>query len=138
VSPLKGILVSGLRRASHRAALCTACLLLFVAAARTAKAADEANAIRDGDARRAEKVLAKLRLLHAAADAGDADAYRSLASKLFPDLFVKVSEVSACDLGADLSTAVFLAERLARTWAGRCGNCCSPSRACTRAGPRRR
>ncbi|HWW74253.1 MAG TPA: hypothetical protein VNZ44_02600 [Pyrinomonadaceae bacterium] len=115
MSPLKGILVAGLRSASRRAALCTACLLLFAAAARTAKAAGEANVIRDADARRAEKVLAKLRLLHADADAGDFDAYRSLASKLFPDLFVKVSEISACDLGTDLSTAVFLAERLART-----------------------
>jgi hypothetical protein len=132
VSPLKGILVAGLRRASRGAArpaaLCAACLILFAAAARAAKAADDANVIRDADARRAERVLSKLRLLHAAADAGEADAYRALASKLFPELFVKVSEIRACDLGTDLSTAVFLAERLARTWAA-AGNATADCRA---------
>ena len=118
MSPLKGILVSPHRRASRKAAcpaaLCAACLLLLVAAARAANASGEARGIRDADARKAEKVLAKLRLLHEAADADDAGAYRALASKLFPDLFVKVSEIRESDLGTDLSTAVFLAEKLGR------------------------
>jgi hypothetical protein len=76
----------------------------------------DANAINDADARRAEKVLAKLRLLHDAADADDAAAYRALASKLYPGLFITVAEMRPSDLSTDLSTAVFLAESLGRTW----------------------
>ncbi|MBV8856389.1 MAG: hypothetical protein JOZ02_05455 [Acidobacteria bacterium] len=88
-------------------------------AGRVARAADcdTERAIRAGDVRRAEKVLAGLRLLHEAAGAGDAGAYRKLTSKLYPDLFIKVAEVRDCDLSTDLSTAVFLAEKLGRTWA---------------------
>jgi hypothetical protein len=67
--------------------------------------------------RRAEKVLTKLRLLHDAAAADDADAYRKLASKLYPGLFVTVAEMRPGDLSTDLSTAVFLAEKLGHTWA---------------------
>lgn len=70
-----------------------------------------------GDVRRAEKVLAKLRLLYGAADAGDAGDYRKLSSKFYPGLFVTVAEMSRGDLSTDLSTAVFLAEKLGRTWA---------------------
>jgi hypothetical protein len=98
---------------------CAAFLIAFTFACRVAVAAvpTTARAIHDSDARKAEKVLAKLRLLHEAADAGDADAYRSLASNLYPDLFVKVSEIRAGDLSTDLSTAVFLTEKLGRIWA---------------------
>ena len=49
--------------------------------------------------------------------AGDAGAYRRLTSKLYPDLFVKVAEMRPGDLSTDLSTAVFLSEKLGRTWA---------------------
>ncbi|HEX8557059.1 MAG TPA: hypothetical protein VF668_03100 [Pyrinomonadaceae bacterium] len=118
MSPRKGILVSGTRPASassaRRAAACSALLLALSFACGAASAS--ARAPRDGDLRRAEKVLAKLRLLHEAAAAGDREAYRALASKLCPDLFVKVAELSPGDLSTDLSTAVFLAERLARAW----------------------
>lgn len=97
----------------------TAFLFLLTFAGSVARAADcdTASAIRAGDARRAEKVLAGLRLLHEAAGAGDAGAYRKLTAKLYPDLFIKVAEVRHCDLSTDLSTAVFLAEKLGRAWA---------------------
>jgi hypothetical protein len=122
VSPLNGILVSARRRArspiSHGAASCAALLLVLTFACRDAAAAPVGEqAISDGDVRKAEKVLAKLRLLHDAADADDAGAYRRLTSKLYPDLFVKVAEMRPGDLSTDLSTAVFLAEKLGRTWA---------------------
>lgn len=123
MSPRKGILV-GARRArasapvSAGAAACAAFLLALTFASRPAVAAEtaDARAISDGDVRRAEKVLAKLRLLHDAAQADDAGAYRTLASKSYPDLFVKVAELPPGDLSTDLSTAVFLAEKLWRTW----------------------
>jgi hypothetical protein len=103
-------------------------LLVLTLASRAVAAAVPAGerALHDGDMRRAEKILAKLRLLHdAAADAG---AYRALVSKLYPDLFVKVAEMRPGDLSTDLSTAVFLAERLGRVRAAAadttadCGN----------------
>jgi hypothetical protein len=78
----------------------------------------DAAAIQRGDARRAEKILAKLRPLHDAAEAEDAHAYRALTSKLFPGLFVTVAEMRPGDLSTDLSTAVFLAEELGRKWFG--------------------
>jgi hypothetical protein len=91
-------------------------LLVLTFASRAVAAAVPAGeiALHDRDVRRAEKVLAKLRLLHGAA-AADAGAYRALVSKLYPDLFVKVAEMRPGDLSTDLSTAVFLAERLGRT-----------------------
>ena len=90
--------------------------LTFGCRAAAASVSADAAAIQRGDARRAEKVLAGLRLLHDAADAVDAAAYRRLASKLYPDLFVKVAEMRPSDLSTDLSTAVFLAEELGRRW----------------------
>jgi hypothetical protein len=122
VSPLRGILVSTHRRASVRvssgAALCAALVLALTLTCRVAVASVSADAaaIHDGDARRAEKVLAKLRLLHEAAEAGDAPVYRALTSKLYPGLFITVAEMRPGDLSTDLSTAVFLAESLGRTW----------------------
>jgi hypothetical protein len=119
MSPRKGILVSTHRRASARvpsgAALCAALALALTFACRAAVSADAA-AIHDGDARRAEKVLAKLRLLHDAADADDAPAYRALTSKLYPGLFITVAEMNPSDLNTDLSTSVFLADELGRKW----------------------
>lgn len=96
-----------------------ASLLLFACAApaSVAAAAGDARAIREDDVQRAEKVLSKLQLLHEAASANDAGTYRKLTSKFYPELFVKVSEMSPGDLSTDLSTAVFLAEKLGRTWA---------------------
>jgi len=124
VSPLKGILVSARGRASvfvsSGAALC-ACLMLaltFSPRAALASVSADANAINEADARKAEKVLAKLRLLHDAAEAEDANAFRALASKLYPGLFRTVAELRPSDLSTDLSTAVFLADELGRKWFG--------------------
>lgn len=122
MSPLKGILVSTRRRtsasATSGAAVCAALLLALTFASRAAVAATPPalREIGDGDVKRAEKVLSKLRLLHDAAGADDAGAYRALVSKSFPELFVKVAEMRPGDLSTDLSTAVFLAEKLGRTW----------------------
>ena len=123
MSPLNGILVGTRRRApapaASGAAVWAALLLALTFAARDAVAAapPAAREIGDGDLKRAEKVLTKLRLLHDAAGAGDAGAYRALTSKLYPDLFVRVAEMRPSDLSTDLSTAVFLAEKLGRGWA---------------------
>jgi hypothetical protein len=54
--------------------------------------------------------------LHEAAEADDANAYRALTSKLYPGLFITVAEMRPSDLSTDLSSAVFLAESLGRTW----------------------
>lgn len=122
MSPLKGILVSTRRResapAASGAAVCAALLLALTFSARAVIAATPpaSSEISDGDVKRAEKVLTKLRLLHDAAGAGDGGAYRELTSKLYPDLFVKVAEIRPGDLSTDISTAVFLAEKLGRTW----------------------
>lgn len=124
MSPLKGILVGDSQRRASRtissgAVVCAALVLALTFGCRAAAAASvsaDAAAIRDGDARRAEKVLAKLRLLHEAAEADDARAYRALASKLYPGLFVTVAELRPSDLSTDLSTAVFLADELGRKW----------------------
>lgn len=122
MSPLKGVLVSTPGRAlvhvSSGAALCAALVFALTLGCRTALASvsADANAIHNGDARRAEKILAKLRLLHEAAEADDAPAYRALTSKLYPGLFITVAEMSPSDLSTDLSTAVFLDEDLGRTW----------------------
>lgn len=95
---------------------CAALLLALAFVVCASAAPVGGRAMSDGDVRKAEKVLAQLGLLHEAADAGDAGAYRALASKLYPDLFVKVAELPPGDVSTDLSTAVFLAERLGRTW----------------------
>jgi hypothetical protein len=122
VSPRKGILVGGLRRRvstpASGAVVCAALVLALTLGCRDAAASVSADAaaIQRGDVRRAEKVLAGLRLLHGAADAVDAAAYRGLASKLYPGLFIKVAEMRPSDLSTDLSTAVFLAEELGRKW----------------------
>ncbi|HWS86845.1 MAG TPA: hypothetical protein VN282_07765 [Pyrinomonadaceae bacterium] len=115
MSPLKSILVGPRRRPrgllSFGVAACAVLVLTpsFLAAA---QAPAGVRAVSDGDVRKAEKLLAKLRLLHEAAEAGDAGAYRKLASKMYPDLFVKAAELRPGDLSTDLSTAVFLAEEL--------------------------
>lgn len=120
MSPLNYILAG--RRAFARpyfgATAGAALLLALTFLVRVADAAPPAGtqAINDADVQKAEKVLAKLRLLYDAAAADDAAAYRRLASKFYPDLFVKVAELRPCDLSTDLSTAVFLAEQLGRTW----------------------
>lgn len=119
VSPLKSILVAPPppRRIPPRRLFGTAAfVLLLVFAAREAAAKSGGQEIGEGDVRKAEQVLAKLRLLHEVAGADDAEAYRKLTSKFYPDLFVKVAELRPGDLSTDLSTAVFIAEALGRNW----------------------
>ena len=120
MSPLKSIIVippPPPRRVPARRLLSAATFVLLLAfACPEAAAKSGGQEIGEGDVRKAEKVLARLRLLHEAAGAGDAEAYRKLTSKFYPDLFVKVAELHAGDLSTDLSTAVFLAEVLGRTW----------------------
>ena len=120
MSPLKGILVNVRRRASapaRTAGACAALLLAFACRSAVAAAPPVAHTLRAGDVRMAEKILSKLRLLHDAAGADDAGAYRKLTSQLYPDLFVKVAGLRPGDLSTDLSTSVFLAEKLGRSWA---------------------
>lgn len=123
VLPLKAILVPPppprrtLAPRIFGAAMRAAFVLMLAFACRNAAARDGVETVSDGDARRAEKILSKLKLLHEAADADDAGAYQRLASKMYPELFSKVSELHAGDLSTDLSTAVFLADQLGRTWA---------------------
>lgn len=122
MSPLNSILV-GTRRRTYApafpglAAYAALLLALMFAMPAAVAAVPGEGAISDGDTRRAEKILSKLRLLHDAAGADDAGAYRKLTSSLYPDLFVKVAEMRSSNLSTDLSTAVFLAEKLGRTWA---------------------
>jgi hypothetical protein len=77
------------------------CLLAF--AGRAAHAASPS----EKDARKAESVVAKLRLLDDALASRDAGARRKAAGTL-PGLFVGVSELRDGDLKTDLSTAVWL------------------------------
>jgi hypothetical protein len=123
VSPLKAIFGSSPPRRARSLTYCgpalrAAFVLMLAFACRGADAAARAGeqVVSDGDVRKAEKMLAKLRLLHEAADAGDTDAYHRLAAQMYPDLFVKAAGLRPGDLSTDLSTAVFLAEQLGRTW----------------------
>lgn len=104
--------------AAARAALCAACLVGFALTVCAEGGGDAAasSALREKDVRKAEKVLARLRLLDEAAAADDESAYRARASKLYPDLFVAVADMRRSDLQTDLSTAVFLYEKVGRTW----------------------
>ena len=91
------------------------CLPVFAGHAALAAPAEK-------DARKAETVVAKLRLLDAAAASGDAEAYRKLAGRLFPGLFVSVSEFREGDLKTDLSTAAAFYESALRA-RGRATDC---------------
>jgi hypothetical protein len=117
LSPLNSILVGTSRRPSVAVRFAAAsCAVLFLALTSYGRALAATPVIHEGDVRKAEKILSKLRLLHDAAAANDGSAYRALTSKLFPELFVKVAEMRPSDLSTDLSTAVFTAEELGRTW----------------------
>lgn len=119
-SRTSGRLVRGrAARAAARIALCAACLfgLALDALAAGAPGTAAPPALREKDVRRAEKVVAKLRLLDAAAASGDdAKAYRALADKLYPDLFVTVADMRASDLKTDLDTAAFIYARVGQAW----------------------
>ncbi|HWS53287.1 MAG TPA: hypothetical protein VN228_04145 [Pyrinomonadaceae bacterium] len=116
--------VSGKRRgrgaaAAGRAALCALwlCGLALAAQAKGAADADASQALREKDVRRAEQVLAKLRLLDdAGAARPDAAGFRSHTRKLYPGLFVTVADLRPSDLKTDLDTAVFLYAEVGRAW----------------------
>lgn len=101
-----------------RAVLCATCLIGFVLTshAEGATGAGASSPLREKDVRGAEKVLVRLRLLDEAAARDDAAAFRALAAKLYPGLFITVADMRAGDLKTDLGTAVFLHEELGRTW----------------------
>ncbi|HYG81313.1 MAG TPA: hypothetical protein VD861_13040 [Pyrinomonadaceae bacterium] len=71
------------------------------------------SSLREKDVRKGEKIVAELRRLERLA-ATDFQGYRALAGKLYPGLFVKVSELRDGDLKTDLTTAVFLYEQALR------------------------
>jgi hypothetical protein len=106
--------------AAARVALCALwlCVPAFASQAKAPAGAAHSPALREKDVRRAEQVLAKLRLLD---DAGalreDAAGFRALTRKLYPGLFVAVADLRESDLKTDLDTAVFLYEEAGRTWA---------------------
>ncbi|HYY96207.1 MAG TPA: hypothetical protein VE713_17000 [Pyrinomonadaceae bacterium] len=104
--------------AAARAALCAACLIgfTFTVCAEGADDTGTSSPLREKDIQRAEKVLAKLRLLDEAATANDESAYRARASQLYPGLFLAVADMRQSDVQTDLSTAVFLYEKVGRAW----------------------
>lgn len=69
-----------------------------------------ARASREKDVRRGEEIVAELRRLERLTKT-DVRGYRALGDKLYPGLFVKVSELGEGDLKTDLTTAVFLYEQ---------------------------
>ncbi|HWT04027.1 MAG TPA: hypothetical protein VN256_27515 [Pyrinomonadaceae bacterium] len=71
------------------------------------------SALREKDARKGERIVAQLRRLERLS-ATDVQGERALANKLYPGLFVKVSELGDGDLKTDLTTAVFLYEQALR------------------------
>lgn len=113
--------------------LCAACLIGLALDAPAAGAPGTAAppALREKDVQRAEKVVEKLRLLDVEAASGDdAKAYRALADRLYPGLFVTVAKMRESDLKTDLDTAAFIYERVGRTWfaAGATGANCEYER----------
>lgn len=100
------------------AALCVTCLTWFALTSQVKAGADvpASLALRDKDVRRAEKVITKLRLLDELAARDGVSAFRDLAARLYPGLFIMVAEMHKSDLKTDLDTAVFLYEEVGRTW----------------------
>ena len=97
-----------------------------------ARAADAANtsAPREGDLKRAEKIVARLRLIEAAAAQKPGD-YAAAVENLYPALLSDVSSLRAGDLKADLTTAVLLhdaAYRASRAVPARTPDCDAEAR----------
>ncbi len=108
------------RATAVRTLLCAVCLFGCAQMSRGETAAAERPALREGDVRRAEKVMARLRLLGGAATAQEGEAsFRRLARKFYPGLFVTVADMRPSDLQTDLATAVFLYEDAVRAWSPR-------------------
>ena len=68
------------------------------------------SAPREKDVRKGEQIVAELRRLERLSET-DFQGHRALANKLYPGLFLKVSDLRESDLKTDLTTAVFLYER---------------------------
>ncbi len=101
-----------------RAPLSVVCFMMILALNNIQASGVEAkgaSALREKDIQRAEKVIAKLRLLDTAARA-NAHAFLSTADKLYPGLFATVAEMRPSDLKTDLDTAAFLYEEASRIW----------------------
>jgi hypothetical protein len=106
-------------KAIARAALAAACVIVFTlsALAKGDAVADTSSPLREKDVRRAEEVVARLRLLNEAALKGDDPrAFPSLAGKLYPGLFITIADMREGDLKTDLDTAAFLYEAVSRSW----------------------
>jgi hypothetical protein len=88
------------------------CLLVYAAVG--AHASPRERAPGGKDLKRAEAVLSKLGRLEATAAAGDREALRKVARKLYPGLFRDVSKLREGDLKTDLTTAVALYESALR------------------------
>ncbi len=108
------------RATAVRSLLYAVCLFGCAQMSRVQTTAAERPALREGDVRKAEKVLAKLRLLaDAAAAQGGEAGFRRLARKFYPGLFVTVADMRPGDLQTDLATAAFLYEDAVRAWSPR-------------------
>ncbi|HEX8846456.1 MAG TPA: hypothetical protein VF791_17545 [Pyrinomonadaceae bacterium] len=86
--------------------LTVSALFLLAGESLCAAAGREVN---DKELKKAEKVLAKLNELQEAA--ARPDSYKTIAKKLYPDLFINVAGLRDGDLKMDLTTAVFLHEK---------------------------
>lgn len=121
---------AGGRRTRRGAALHAAWLLCLALASHADEGVAATPSLREKDVRRAEKVLAQLRLLDEAAARDDGEALRARSAKLYPGLFVAVADMRESDLKTDLDTAVYLYERVVRTWlaAGSASSDCAGER----------
>lgn len=107
------------RAVALRAVLCAVCLWggALVSKGQGAAVGGGTPSLRERDVKRAEKVLEKLRLLGEAGAAGeDGAAFRGLARKFYPGLFITVADMRPTDLKTDLDTAVFLYAEAGRAW----------------------
>jgi hypothetical protein len=97
------------------AALSVVCLFINCAQARAAGPASvERAAAPSAEARRAERLIAKLRQIERAGD--DFDAFREAFERLYPGLFDEAAGLREGELKTDLSSAVFLYEAAYRLW----------------------
>ena len=88
-------------------------LIVFLFASALASFGAQSNplspALKEKEIKKGLSIIAKLRLLEELTSAApDVKTYRTLMNKLYPDLFIKASELAESDLKTDLTTAVFL------------------------------
>jgi hypothetical protein len=91
--------------------------IVFALAAPAAANASSNTPLRDKDIKKAEKIISKLRRLEGVtASPADYGSYKAEMTRLYPGLFLEVSELGEGDLKTDLTTAVFLYDTAYRTW----------------------